>query len=78
MPTASSTISNFRQANAFDWGAALVERDIRSAEPRFLAYGYIGTRLHILVFTWRGSNIRIISLRKAKKKEERHYAAAQA
>ena len=69
---------DFDQADAFGWSAALVEQDLRSAEPRFRAHGYIGTRLHVLVFTWRGSNIRVISLRKAKKKEERRYAAAQA
>ena len=69
---------DFHEADAFGWEASIVEMDQRFAEPRFRAYGYIGERLHVLVFTWRRENIRIISLRKANKREETRYAAAQA
>ena len=69
---------DFRQADAFGWDTAIVEMDPRSAEPRFRAYGYVGARLHVLVFTWRQEKIRIISLRKANKREETRYASAQA
>ena len=69
---------DFDQADAFGWDAALVERDLRSAEPRFRAYGYIGARLHVLVFTWRGDNIRVISLRKANPREMTRYASSEA
>lgn len=69
---------DFRQADAFDWETAIIETDGRFAEPRFRAYGYIGPRLHTLVFTWRGQTIRVISLRKASRGEEMDYAAAQA
>jgi uncharacterized protein len=42
-------------------------------ELRERALGFIGVRLHMLVFTRRGDNIRIISLRKAEKKEVKDY-----
>ena len=67
---------DFHEAHVFGWDTAIVEMDARFAEPRFRAYGYVGSRLHVLVFTWRRENIRIISLRKAKKKEETRYASA--
>ena len=36
--------------------------------------GVIGSRLHVVVFTERGSRIRIISLRKANPREEQRHA----
>ena len=66
---------DFHEANAFDWDAAVVETDPRFAEPRFRAYGYVGARLHVLVFTRREGKIRIISLRKANPREMRRYDA---
>ena len=38
-------------------------------EPRFLAFGPIGDRLHCVTFSVRGQNIRVISLRKANSRE---------
>ena len=35
--------------------------------------GFVGFRLHVVVYTWRGGNIRIISLRKANDREARRY-----
>ena len=67
---------DFEQAEAFHWETALVEPELRYAEARFRAYGYIGDRLHLLVFTMRGTNIRVISLRKANRTEENRYAAS--
>ena len=67
--------ADFEQVYAFDWHTAQVEPDPRYAEPRFRAYGYIGDRLHVLVFTTRGDDIRIISLRKATRGEMRRHAA---
>ena len=66
---------DFHEADAFGWSTAIVEMDPRFAEPRFRAYGYIGERLHVLVFTWRREKIRIISLRKANPREMERYAA---
>lgn len=45
-------------------------------EVRNVASGFIGTRLHVLVFTKRNEKIRIIGLRKANAKEQRLYAQA--
>ncbi|WP_373289514.1 BrnT family toxin [Marinomonas arctica] len=38
-----------------------------------MAMGQIDERIHVLVFTVRGEVIRVISLRKANKKEVKHY-----
>lgn len=61
----------------FDWATARVVEDLRKdyGERRFRALGFIGTRLHALVFTPRASAVHIISLRKANRREERLYAA---
>ena len=44
------------------WGAA------------FIAAGLIGVRLFVLTFTLRGNAVRIISLRKANRREVQRYA----
>ena len=66
---------SFEQARDFDWDGALVWRDTRRdyGEERFIALGFIGERLHSLVFTARGDTVRIISLRKANRREELGY-----
>ena len=46
------------------------------AEARWNAIGFIGLVLHFVVYTERGERIRIISLRKADRKEMRKYAEA--
>lgn len=59
----------------FDWSTAQVIEDVRRAygEPRYRAFGYIGDRLHVVAFTPREGALRIISLRKANRREERRY-----
>jgi len=42
-------------------------------EARFLAFGPIGDRLHCIVFSVRRENIRIISMRRANKREVERY-----
>lgn len=42
-------------------------------ELRMKALGFIGVRLHVLIFTERGDKIRVISLRKATKREVEAY-----
>ena len=64
---------DFTVMEAFVWDTAIVNPDDRNSEPRWVAYGFIGVRLYIVVFTERGDNIRIISLRKANRREEKHY-----
>lgn len=66
----------FHEADGFEWEAAAIEVDDRHAygETRFVATGPIGTRLHVLVFTLRGTAVRTISLRRANPREVRRYA----
>jgi hypothetical protein len=63
-------------AEEFEWEAVLVKVDDRQqyAETRFEATGYIGERLHVMVFCLRQNAVRIVSLRKANSKEVKRYA----
>lgn len=65
----------FELARRFDWDTAVIVQDNRGdyGETRFQATGYIGTRLYVLVFTPRGGAERVISLRKANKRDVRNY-----
>jgi uncharacterized protein len=60
----------------FEWETALVRPDTREDhdELREVALGFVGARLHSVVFTERGDVVRVISLRKATKKETMFYA----
>jgi uncharacterized protein len=66
----------FIMAADFDFSTARVVEDRRSDYPerRFVALGYIGKRLHVLCFTPMPGGIRVISLRKANRREVRIYA----
>ena len=66
---------DFEAARRFDWAIALQWPDIRKdyGETRWLAYGKIDGRLHLLVFTGRNNQTRVISLRKANAKEQATY-----
>lgn len=59
----------------FDWSTALIVVDDREdyGELRMKALGFIGERLHVVVFTERGDSIRVISLRKANRREAKAY-----
>jgi uncharacterized DUF497 family protein len=48
-------------------------RDYR--ETRILAFGKINGRLTAVLFTWRGKTRRIISARKANRREQRRFEA---
>ncbi len=63
----------FEDVVSFEWDDALIIEDTRRdyGEPRYLAYGLIGNRLHAFVFTPRNGRIRVISLRKANSRELR-------
>ncbi|MBI5908163.1 MAG: BrnT family toxin [Burkholderiales bacterium] len=63
-------------AEGFEWETAVVHEDTRKqyAEPRFQAAGYIGNRLHVMVFCLRADTVRVISLRKANPREVKSYA----
>ncbi|MGQ0708776.1 MAG: BrnT family toxin [Rhodoferax sp.] len=65
----------FERAAEFDFGTAVIAQDTRRAYPevRFVATGFLGTRLHVLCFTPRAGGIRVISFRKANAREARNY-----
>jgi len=59
----------------FDWECATIFADQRMdyAEPRMVAYGYIMGRLVVVVYTIRHDAIRMISMRKANRREVNKY-----
>ncbi|GAA0565895.1 hypothetical protein GCM10008942_12850 [Rhizomicrobium electricum] len=64
----------------FAWETAQVAEDMRFAYPerRFVALGFLGERLHVLCFTPVPEGIRVISFRKANKREVRRYEQEKA
>lgn len=66
---------SFDDVAQFDFSTALVRRDARMnyGEERFIALGLIEARVHVVVFTGCAGGIRVISFRKANKREVRHY-----
>jgi uncharacterized protein len=63
------------EAARFEWSSAVIAPDTRRdyGEPRYRAFGFIEDRLHALVFTPREGAIRVISLRKANRREVYRY-----
>lgn len=63
----------------FDFATAIYSLDTRKdyGETRTRAIGYIGDTLYATVFTMRGSVLRVISLRKASRRERQRYAKAK-
>jgi uncharacterized DUF497 family protein len=59
----------------FDWENALVVEDDRYDYPeiRYIAYGFLRERLTVLVFILRNESIRLISWRKANRREGKNY-----
>jgi uncharacterized protein len=60
------------------WDGPVMEQiDARHdyGEVRILAFGKINDRLMAVLFTWRQSNRRIISARKANRREQRRFEA---
>ncbi len=66
---------SFDDISIFEWSTAITKQDTRSdyGEPRFISYGFVDSRLHVLVWTPRGNLIRPISYRKANERERRQY-----
>jgi uncharacterized protein len=66
---------SFERAADFDFGTAIVDQDTRKAYPelRFVAVGFLDSRLHVLCFTPIAGGIRVISFRKANAREVRNY-----
>ena len=67
---------SFELVDQMEWATALIQEDTRKAygERRFQVLGFIGERLHALVFTPREGKVHVISLRKANSREVKRYA----
>jgi uncharacterized DUF497 family protein len=72
--TKSRSLS-FDRAVDFDWETAIYYEDERAGYPetRIIALGFLGVRLHVICFTPIDGGVRIISFRKANRKEVRYY-----
>lgn len=66
---------DFEKVADFDFLSAKTVVDNRRdySEVRYQALGFIGSRLHVLVYTETDTGIRVISLRKANSREQKRY-----
>ncbi|MDR0439853.1 MAG: BrnT family toxin [Candidatus Accumulibacter sp.] len=66
---------SFERAADFDFETAFIWEDLRRDYPerRFVAIGYLGNRLHVLVFSLTPEAVRVISFRKANRREIQNY-----
>ena len=66
----------FALVEHLDWSSAVIEEGLRKdyGERRFRVMGFIGERLHAIVFTPRAGRVHGISLRKANAREIKHHA----
>lgn len=65
----------FTRAAEFKWDSAVFKEDVRKNYPerRYVAIGYLDERLHVMCFSETDLGIRVISFRKANKREELDY-----
>lgn len=65
----------FDRADDFDWQTAIYYEDNRLDYPekRVIALGFLGVRLHVICFTPIDGGVRVISFRKANRREVRYY-----
>jgi uncharacterized protein len=66
---------SFECAAEFDWDTAIYYEDDRREYPesRIIALGFLNERLHVMCFTPIKGGVRVISFRKANKREVRYY-----
>ena len=66
-------------AARFEFENAIIAADARREYPetRYQAIGYLSGRLHVMVFVMSGALIRVISLLKANRREQRRYEQTQ-
>jgi uncharacterized DUF497 family protein len=69
---------DFNAVHDFDWNLAIVHPDTRFSygEDRYIAHAPVDGRLYALVYTVRDGVTRIISFRKANRREQAAYTAA--
>ena len=64
-----------RAAEVFAAAHITIEDDrIDYGEPRFITIGALDERMVVFVWTWRGENLRVISIRKANEREQKRYS----
>ena len=68
---------DFTAVYDFEWDTAVYNPNDTRGELRWVVTSYIGDRLCTVVYTERGHRTRIISLRRANRREEREYAQAE-
>lgn len=68
------------EAAKLDWPRAETSRDMRQdyGEPRWIALGVLAGRTHVVVYTPRNGVMRVISLRRANRREARRYGRLRA
>lgn len=68
----------FDLVRELDWDRTKLTEDRRYdyGEVRLIGVGPIRSKLHVVVFTLRRGTVRVISLRRANKREERAYGRA--
>jgi uncharacterized DUF497 family protein len=66
---------SFERAAELDWGTAMIVEDTRRdyGEPRLRVIARLDGRLHALIVTPRGEDLRVISFRRASRREVRLY-----
>ena len=66
---------NFDRVSELDWENAWIFEDERNdyGEKRYVAYSMLDERLHFICFTETKQGIRVISFRRANKREEKLY-----
>jgi uncharacterized DUF497 family protein len=66
----------FERFADMDLETSVIVEDARAdyGEHRVRLFGAIDGRLHVAVITYRGDRVRVISLRRANRREERTYA----
>ena len=67
----------FEAAEDFEWEFAMVDVVLVGQESRLVSTGLLKERVHVLIVTLRGNDVRIISLRRANRKEVERYVASQ-
>lgn len=67
------------EAEKIDWDTVIAKADSRRnyGEPRQIGYGLLDRRLHCVVFVNHGPVFRVISLRKANRREVTRYEKIQ-
>jgi uncharacterized DUF497 family protein len=70
---------SFERVAEFDFSTAVMEQDMRKPYPevRYVATGWRDQRLHVLCFTPIHDGIRVISFRKANRREIGSYERKQ-